>query len=67
MNPANFTDLQANAPYSSEEIEALRKRAWDEQGVLIVSVSEPLLCIEERNWIISIGERLYGDRGFYEE
>ena len=43
---AHYNDM--NSLYHAEEIEYLRKRAWLEDGVLIVCLSEPLLGIEEK-------------------
>ena len=56
-----------NAVYNAKDIEALRTRAWLEDGVLIVSISEPLLGLEEKNWLIGVGDRLYGDTGRYDD
>ena len=36
----HYNDM--NAFYNAKDIECLRKRAWLEDGVLIVSISEPL-------------------------
>lgn len=61
----HYNDM--NAFYNAKEIECLRKRAWLEDGVLIVSISEPLLGTVEKNWLIGVGDRLYGDTGRYDD
>ena len=48
------------SPLTPEEMETLRRRAWHEQGVLIVSPSYKDLTSPERIILCEIGERLYG-------
>lgn len=48
------------SPLRAKEMEQLRRRAWTEQGVLIVSPAYKNLTSPERTILCQIGERLYG-------
>ena len=50
------------APYGNDEIARLRRRAWIEQDLLIVSANEASLNATEYGLIRRLGERLY-ERG----
>jgi len=45
---------------SEEELEALRKRAWKEQRILIVSPFDDRLQFFDRTRLCEIGNRFYG-------
>jgi len=52
--------LQGPAPYDHDELAALRRRAWREQGLLIVSPTDRKLTQSETVELIRLAERLYG-------
>ncbi|BCX48603.1 conserved hypothetical protein [Haloferula helveola] len=54
------------APESADEIHELQRRAWDECGLMVVSVADVRLADEHRVDLDRIGERLFGHarRGF---
>ncbi|NWG75308.1 MAG: hypothetical protein HXY24_11980 [Rubrivivax sp.] len=45
------------------DIEALKQRGWRDQHVLVVNESDKRLDFVEREFVRSIGERLYGKGG----
>jgi hypothetical protein len=45
---------------SEDELETLRKRAWREQGILIVSPYDDRLQFFDRTRLCEIGNRFYG-------
>ncbi len=53
--------MQGPAPYDHEEIAALRRRAWAEQGLLIVSPSDRRLSEIDKRRLVRIAEALYGE------
>jgi len=56
-----FAPWQGNSPLSEQELDELRKRAWLEQGILIVSASDKRLRSFEKAGLCRIGARLYCD------
>lgn len=56
----SLAGLLGQSPFSDDEIAALRKRAWVEQGLLIIRPSDPKLTIREVQVLLEIGQRLYG-------
>lgn len=57
ISPAS---MQGPAPYDHEEIADLRRKAWTEQGLLIVSPSDKRLNELDRRRLVRIAEGLYG-------
>lgn len=45
---------------SEEELETLRRRAWQEQNILIVSPFDERLVFFDRTRLCEIGNQLYG-------
>lgn len=45
------------------DIEALKRRGWRDQHVLVVNESDERLDFVEREFVRRIGERLYGKGG----
>lgn len=45
---------------SEDELETLRKRAWQEQGILVVSPLDDRLTFFDRTRLCEIGNRFYG-------
>ena len=58
----SFSDWLDDSSLSEVELEDLRKRAWHEQGLLIVDPSDPKLLKKETFTLFDIGIRLYGNR-----
>ncbi len=54
--------LSGRTPANEEEMHGMRRRAWQEQGVLSVSLSNSQLNWPEKEFLKQIGERLYGYR-----
>lgn len=50
----------ARGTLSEEELEILRKRAWKEQRVLIVSPFDERLTFFDKTRLCEIGNRFYG-------
>ena len=46
---------------SPEEIEAIKRDGWREQGILVVDVSDPRLNWMQEQVIRQLGSKLYGD------
>ncbi len=57
---SSLASMQGPAPYDHEEIAALRRRAWIEQGILIVSPSDSRLSEKDRQLLIRMAETIYG-------
>ena len=55
-----LTNIQGVSPLSPEEIATLRKQAWHQQHLLILSIDDPQLVQLERKVLIDIGNRIYG-------
>lgn len=49
--------------YDEEEIAQLREQAWHEQGIVIVSITDPRLLHSERSQLITLAEKLYEHGG----
>jgi len=48
------------AALNHDELDALRLRAWREQGILMVAVSDRRLSNQEKLRLCSLADRLYG-------
>ena len=48
------------SPFNEEELDALRVRAWREQGILIAAVADDRFTNEEKISLCRIASRLYG-------
>ncbi len=59
----SLSDMQGHSPYDAEELAALRKRAWHEHGIFIVSLGEQMLSQSERIALTRIANSLYGKAG----
>lgn len=44
------------------DYEVMKRRAFHDQGVLVVSIADPRLTWAERELVRQLGERLYGTR-----
>ena len=51
---------QTQSSLSEEEMETLRKRAWREQRILIVSPFDKRLAFFDKTRLCEIGNRFYG-------
>ncbi len=49
-------------PADAEEIDALRRRAWQERGFLVIDAADGRLDRAQRAFVECIGERLFGRR-----
>jgi len=58
-----MTKFMGKTPASADEIEMLRRKAWTEQGVLMICPSDPSLTKEQRNTLMAIAEHRYGYGG----
>ncbi len=56
-----FNPWQGDSNLSEHELGTLRRRAWQEQGILIVSPSDDRLQSSEQIVLCEVGSRLYGD------
>jgi hypothetical protein len=45
------------------DVEAVKKRGWREEQILVVSEQDSRLDVVEREFVRRIGERLYGSGG----
>ena len=59
-DPYAFSGKQP-APLSDADLETLRKRAWQEQGILIVSPHDPRLSFFDKALLSQVGNRLYAE------
>ena len=52
----------ALTPYlpSGTNVEALKRRGWSNDGILVINVNDLRLKSIERQVLLAIGERLYG-------
>lgn len=57
------TKLMGATPASADEMEMLRRKAWIEQGVLTINISDPCLTDAQRNMLYAIAEHRYGYGG----
>jgi hypothetical protein len=57
------TKFMGDTPASVDEMEALRRKAWTEQGVLMINLSDPCLTEAQRNVLYAIAEDRYGYGG----
>lgn len=63
MTPASkMTTHLPRAAASKEELEAMRRRAWQKEGVLSLRDGDDRLTWPERELVRQLGERLYGPR-----
>ncbi|WP_309385695.1 hypothetical protein [Cerasicoccus frondis] len=51
------------SPLNADELDALRLRAWREQGILITAVADDRLTNAEKIGLCRIANRLYGPNG----
>lgn len=58
-----LTKFMQDNPSSSDELENLRRKAWVEQGVLMICPSDPRLSDHQRNMLLLIAEARYGYGG----
>jgi hypothetical protein len=58
-----ITKFMQDNPASADEIETLRRKAWVEQGVLMICPSDPRLSEDQRNMLLLIAEARYGYGG----
>jgi len=58
--PSSLAGMLGQSRLSEDEILALRQKAWSEQGLLIVQVSDRQLYVGEACLLRRIAERLYG-------
>ena len=56
----SLTDMLGSTPYNDDEIATLRRRAWTEQGIVIIRPSDTRLTAEEAVLLRDIAERIYG-------
>lgn len=45
------------------DTEAVKRRGWQEDGILVVAVSDPRLGMIEREFVRQIGNKLHGKAG----
>lgn len=57
------TKFMGATPASADEMEMLRRKAWTEQGVLMINVSDPSLTEKQREMLRAIAEHRYGRGG----
>lgn len=57
------TKFMGDTPASADEMEALRRKAWKEQGVLMINLSDPFLTEKQKELLRAIAERRYGYGG----
>lgn len=55
--------FMGQTPADGDELEQLRRRAWTQQGVLMICPSDPRLTKEEREFLYMIAESRYGYGG----
>ena len=60
---SSLSEMQGQSPYDHEEIVTLRRRAWTEQGILIISVSNNRLSKRDKTELIRMAELIYGKKG----
>lgn len=63
MSKSILCRYKADSPASNDELEIMRRRAWTEQGVLMICPSDPRLTEDERNFLFMIAESRYGYGG----
>lgn len=44
------------------DIEAIKRRAWQEDGILVVSIGDPMLDTADAYFVQQIGNRKFGRR-----
>lgn len=60
---STLTAMRGPTPFNEEEINQLRSKAWEEQGILIVSLSDNRLNEAEKKLLCQLGERFFGKGG----
>ena len=63
MTKSPLTKYMGSTPASAYEMEYMRRRAWIEQGVLMICPSDPSLTKEQREFLYMIAEARYGYGG----
>lgn len=58
--PSSLVGMLGKSSFSDEELRALRRKAWWEQGLLIVHPCDMRLTPGETRLLNGIAERLYG-------
>ena len=56
----SLADMLGRPPFNDDEIKNLRRRAWIEQGILIIQLSDHRLTIPQALYLREIAERFYG-------
>lgn len=56
MLQTNFPRLKGN----SVDYEALKRRGYRDQGIIVAKIDDPRLDAFERQYLINLGEKLYG-------
>ncbi len=54
--------VQPRQPLDADELAAMRRAAWRQQGMLAVSADDPRLTWPERELVSQLGDKLYGPR-----
>ncbi len=54
--------VQPRQPLDADELAAMRRAAWRQQGMLAVSADDPRLTWPERELVNQLGDKLYGSR-----
>lgn len=54
--------VAGSVPANPEELDAMRRRAWQEQGFLVIDTADGRLDPAQRAFILSIGECFFGRR-----
>jgi hypothetical protein len=60
---SSLSGMQGTTPYDDEEITELRRRAWKEQGIVIISRDDKRLNPRDRKELVRIAEKVYRNGG----
>lgn len=63
LDKSPLTKFMGQNPANADELEAMRRQAWSEQGVLMICPSDPSLTDDQRNMLMLIAESRYGYGG----
>ncbi|MCK6417942.1 MAG: hypothetical protein L6Q57_03260 [Alphaproteobacteria bacterium] len=55
-----ITKFMGQVPANEQEMDLMRRKAWREDGVLSIKLSDRRLTPTEKNRLKEIGERLFG-------
>lgn len=55
-----ITKFMGQVPANEQEMDLMRRKAWREDGVLSIKLSDRRLTQTEKNRLKEIGERLFG-------